>query len=222
MNGLEVDFLFRINFSLHVTPDLFQKYREELLSHSNTEPVVPTPMPVAPVLNGGGVVMHHQHHLAQHHHSVEMDIAVESRPNSTSTTDHVEKRRATYITPSPPPEASARPGEGDYLGLENPYLQRANTMPQYTASSKTARRCSPNPMYHGRTNTEPYFMDAATITYPIHHGTLVHHNHATPAATKHGFHHPPHHQSDPSYVPEQYFMGRGTATPHMLTGCSGS
>jgi hypothetical protein len=34
MNGLEVDFLFRINFSLHVTPEIFEKYRAELLSHS--------------------------------------------------------------------------------------------------------------------------------------------------------------------------------------------
>jgi hypothetical protein len=34
MNGLEVDFLFRINFSLHVTPDVFDKYRAELVSHS--------------------------------------------------------------------------------------------------------------------------------------------------------------------------------------------
>jgi len=34
MNGLEVDFLFRINFSLHVTPELFEQYRNELLSHS--------------------------------------------------------------------------------------------------------------------------------------------------------------------------------------------
>uniref|UniRef100_A0A6T6F4E0 Cyclin n=1 Tax=Craspedostauros australis TaxID=1486917 RepID=A0A6T6F4E0_9STRA len=33
MNGLEVDFLFRINFSLHVTPDVFKKYKDELLSH---------------------------------------------------------------------------------------------------------------------------------------------------------------------------------------------
>ena len=34
MNGLEVDFLFRINFSLHVTPELFSKYHAELASHS--------------------------------------------------------------------------------------------------------------------------------------------------------------------------------------------
>eukprot|EP00934_Nitzschia_sp_Nitz4_P009317 Nitzschia sp. Nitz4//scaffold11_size288233//53058//54188//NITZ4_000743-RA/size288233-snap-gene-0.8-mRNA-1//1//CDS//3329533981//9307//frame0 len=34
MNGLEVDFLFRINFSLHVTPDEFDKYKAELVSRS--------------------------------------------------------------------------------------------------------------------------------------------------------------------------------------------
>jgi Cyclin len=34
MNGLEVDYLFRINFSLHATPEEFEKYRSELLSHS--------------------------------------------------------------------------------------------------------------------------------------------------------------------------------------------
>jgi len=32
MNGLEVDFLFRINFSLHVPTDEFRKYRMELFS----------------------------------------------------------------------------------------------------------------------------------------------------------------------------------------------
>ena len=35
MNGLEVDFLFRIDFSLHATPDEFTKYRNELLSQAN-------------------------------------------------------------------------------------------------------------------------------------------------------------------------------------------
>lgn len=34
MNGLEVEFLFRINFSLHVTPDVFVKYQDELISHA--------------------------------------------------------------------------------------------------------------------------------------------------------------------------------------------
>jgi hypothetical protein len=34
MNGLEVEFLFRINFSLHVKPDVFVKYQDELVSHA--------------------------------------------------------------------------------------------------------------------------------------------------------------------------------------------
>ena len=35
MNSLEVDFLFRINFSLRVEPYVFQKYYAELSSHTN-------------------------------------------------------------------------------------------------------------------------------------------------------------------------------------------
>lgn len=34
MNGLEVEFLFRINFWLHVTPEIFVKYQDELVSHA--------------------------------------------------------------------------------------------------------------------------------------------------------------------------------------------
>ncbi len=34
MNGLEVDFLFRINFSLHVSTDVFDMYKAELVAHS--------------------------------------------------------------------------------------------------------------------------------------------------------------------------------------------
>jgi len=34
MNGLEVEFLFRINFSLHVKPDEFAKYQANLVSHA--------------------------------------------------------------------------------------------------------------------------------------------------------------------------------------------
>jgi Cyclin len=37
MNGLEVDFLFRVNFSLHFTPDEFEQYRRELLAHARQQ-----------------------------------------------------------------------------------------------------------------------------------------------------------------------------------------
>ncbi|KAL7476679.1 hypothetical protein ACHAW6_002525 [Cyclotella cf. meneghiniana] len=35
LNSLEVEFLFRINFSLRVAPDVFEKYNAELLCHAN-------------------------------------------------------------------------------------------------------------------------------------------------------------------------------------------
>jgi len=34
MNSLEVEFLFRLNFSLHVTPEVFSKYHAELVAHA--------------------------------------------------------------------------------------------------------------------------------------------------------------------------------------------
>lgn len=48
MNGLEVDFLFRINFSLHVPPDVFDKYKAELVAHSiNSGLAMPSVLNVA-------------------------------------------------------------------------------------------------------------------------------------------------------------------------------
>ena len=50
MNGLEIDFLlFRIHFSLHVPPELFEQYKAELVAHSINSGIdfrqVPTPLP---------------------------------------------------------------------------------------------------------------------------------------------------------------------------------
>lgn len=49
LNGLEVDFLFRINFSLHVQPEVFAKYKAELVSHSINSGLIPAQLatPVA-------------------------------------------------------------------------------------------------------------------------------------------------------------------------------
>jgi len=45
MNSLEVEFLFRLNFSLHVTPELFGKYHAELVAHAvATSPIVGSPL----------------------------------------------------------------------------------------------------------------------------------------------------------------------------------
>lgn len=51
MNGLEVDFLFRINFSLHVTPEVFEKYKAELVAHSmQSSRMVPQVSPMVPLM----------------------------------------------------------------------------------------------------------------------------------------------------------------------------
>jgi len=42
LNGLEVDFLFRINFSLHVSSDVFEKYKAELVAHSINSGLIAT------------------------------------------------------------------------------------------------------------------------------------------------------------------------------------
>lgn len=41
LNGLEVDFLFRTNFSLHVQPEVFEKYKAELMAHSINSGLIP-------------------------------------------------------------------------------------------------------------------------------------------------------------------------------------
>lgn len=47
MNSLEVDFLFRINFSLHFSPEEFEQYREALMAHTVTNVVTPEMSAVA-------------------------------------------------------------------------------------------------------------------------------------------------------------------------------
>eukprot|EP00543_Licmophora_paradoxa_P004095 CAMPEP_0202452012 /NCGR_PEP_ID=MMETSP1360-20130828/10299_1 /ASSEMBLY_ACC=CAM_ASM_000848 /TAXON_ID=515479 /ORGANISM="Licmophora paradoxa, Strain CCMP2313" /LENGTH=331 /DNA_ID=CAMNT_0049070711 /DNA_START=412 /DNA_END=1407 /DNA_ORIENTATION=+ len=82
MNGLEVDFLFRINFSLHVTPDIFHKYRDELLSHTSmmqllpeaisitaTQQPIPTPAKQL-TYNMNSSQQQPMHMAVTHHHTV--------------------------------------------------------------------------------------------------------------------------------------------------------
>ena len=60
INGLEVDFLFRINFSLHVPPEEFEKYRAELWQQPLTpltEPMYPAPVQVSPEVHSAPATM---------------------------------------------------------------------------------------------------------------------------------------------------------------------
>jgi len=64
MNGLEVDFLFRINFSLHVTPEIFEKYKAELVAHSVnmglSAPQMPPSIPEGKELHSQAFAVNHQ------------------------------------------------------------------------------------------------------------------------------------------------------------------
>lgn len=194
MNGLEVDFLFRINFSLHVTPDIFDKYRAELLSHSTTEAVtmhaetVQAPVP-APQMNP----------------QLMLQTGMQARP-------------MVQVSPSPPHEASrveddpmqgtsqnrsaddmmvANEGHGytvDYFTTDS--MQRANSMPSqkhspnnyYRSQCATlplvgpGRGCtlSAPPMISGQYSNsavaDEQYAAIQNQIYPLQN-TLIHHNH---------------------------------------------
>jgi len=202
MNGLEVDFLFRINFSLHVTPELFKKYREELLSHSTTnEEVQQSTMPSVVQSSVAPPVMREQ---------------CDSEAEIRKVSHFIEKRNTSYITPSPPPTSAQNAvvpnnTEMNVGTTAESYLQRANSVPQWHQHQHSA---SSQIVYANAPPSEPYYMVESGMAYPIHHGTLIHQNHAN---VEHGFHQI---NEDPyDAASHQYFMGG--ATTQMMTRCPG-
>lgn len=142
MNGLEVDFLFRINFSLHVTPELFEQYRIELLSHSGTESL---PLPPQLYMDTATQLVQQQQQQQQQAQCIQPQQSYAGFPIQAPV---------QHITPSPtrPPfdnvglpfnntgaafksaedevmEAIQNSNLGDLLSQEFNYLQRANSMP---------------------------------------------------------------------------------------------
>lgn len=203
MNGLEVDFLFRINFSLHVPPELFHKYRAELVSHSLSAGVslpamsasmhyhTRTPYHGDVVANGGNVSRRSE--------------PVNLQPMQTVT----EEKRSVgaFITPSPPAmsaRASAFPS--DHPSYSYPVHQ---TVPCDYANGSV-----------GGMDTDEQLNVVGNTGFPGH----KHHHSAPPetgslgkllqqhyqASVPNGFH-----QSEPGNV--QHFV----AGHKMLTGVSG-
>lgn len=130
MNSLEVEFLFRINFSLRVVPEVFQKYRAELVSHASsiglridpcsTDPLVlgltvPQPKLQSSQLNPHGKiyptseipqVMLSMDCPGQHNVPVVPPSAVYQLPTANryngSISSHQHSLNSSQITPSPP------------------------------------------------------------------------------------------------------------------------
>jgi hypothetical protein len=114
MNGLEVDFLFRINFSLHVTPDVFEKYRTELMVNSSTinnavmQPIMET-----------------------------MSTQVYSPQTVPMPTDTMQAAR-TQITPSPPTPVYVQHLPHDYTqAAANLYVAHQHAISATTHSTDT-------------------------------------------------------------------------------------
>ena len=93
MNGLEVDFLFRINFTLHVTPEIFAKYRGELLAQSHAvTPPPPATITAYTQTSYVSVVNPQQPPVCD---------STTTEPNHYSSVDPM----AAHITPPPPIDA---------------------------------------------------------------------------------------------------------------------
>ena len=218
MNGLEVDFLFRINFSLHVTPDLFHKYRAELASHSVSAGVfIPPSSPMHSIrtthhtdagIMGGGTSLSRRTESA--------------RPMQTDQT--IDKRNVVtgaFITPSPPSSsarASAFPSDYSSNGSSNANSAMSGDFyPHYYEHSEMNANGSalvhtihgyPTSGVPSGMDTDDQFVVAGNFTYPmdsIHHhhqpthetgslGKLMEHYHASAASAYHG-----HAQSEPGY-----------------------
>lgn len=112
LNGLEVDFLFRINFSLHVQPEVFEKYKAELVAHSINSGLIPAQittsvstseqLPHIPEIDTG----------LGSGHLLSIGISSSGNNQQQQPTTHVTSKDATsndlmmdvsaHVTPSPP------------------------------------------------------------------------------------------------------------------------
>jgi hypothetical protein len=118
MNGLEVDFLFRINFSLHVQPEVFEKYQAELVAHSiNTGLAfssLPAPLPRIPEVEfcNSGVnspdLMQQQQQQQQFFHSTSTSIPIMAPPAQVTPSPNVNEMTnhlTMNVGPLQPPPA---------------------------------------------------------------------------------------------------------------------
>jgi len=124
MNRLEVEFLFRINFSLHVSPELYSKYHAELVAHASGEECSIAPLVMAQqtsITNGPVQATHeigHYHPIVSEvqHRTQAMNTGI-STDNCTMPLQQLHHNGAyvasipPQITPSPPKVTAQIPSE---------------------------------------------------------------------------------------------------------------
>lgn len=192
MNGLEVDFLFRINFSLHVTPELFEKYKAELVAHSMHAVMVPQVSPQMPPIEEPsaaaplpafqpsqalaapvGLQSHQSHHGAHQvtpspSHLVPQNV--ESRP---------------MFPPAPTLEQQSMYAAEQLIsnGLtQQQILQRANSLPPFPSHPGRCSQNTKHPFSAPMVSMLPvgadeqYMLAVSRQLLPLQ-TTLVHHHH---------------------------------------------
>lgn len=223
MNGLEVDFLFRINFSLHVPPELFHKYRAELASHSVAAGV--TLPELSPAL--------HMRSTGYHGENATTGGAVARRteptPSMPMQTGMLEKRSAgsgAFITPSPP-STSARafpsdPSSNGYASTSTESFSNGVTSaPMRVHPTAQQMPCDAVVGMNDGSGmeTDDQFVVVDNVMYPVGMtqpatapetgslGKLLQHYHASAANG-----HRPHSHSDPSGTVQHFVGGRNVLT----------
>jgi hypothetical protein len=208
MNGLEVDFLFRINFSLHVTPELFEKYKAELVAHSMQAAIAPQVSPQMPQIEEPSqaaaqlpafapsqalaapiaLQSHQSHHAPQqvtpspsHMGPHNVGVVADSRPMYSAEQQQYAAAAA----------AELQLMSNGLIQQQQQILQRANSLPPFPSHSG---RCSQNPEHPYSAPMvsmlpmgadEQYMLAVSRQLLPLQ-TTLVHHHHG--AHEQVGFH----------------------------------
>ena len=197
MNGLEVDFLFRINFSLHVTSELFDKYKAELVAHSmyasqqqlQKLPTVSPSMPpmeepravaAPPPIYSQAQALAAPMPLVQHpgYHQPHQVTPSVMPHNITVTADNYTQQMLEQ-------HAVLMAAEHQRLSTQQQLLHRANSLP-FPPNSNGRCAYSSKPPYHSApmvsmlpmgTADEHYLLAVASRQLLPLQTTLVHHNH---------------------------------------------
>jgi hypothetical protein len=182
MNGLEVDFLFRINFSLHVTPDVFEKYKAELVAHSISAGLAAA-QPPSPIPEEIEAPIEMQQQLASHN----VTPLVTSAPQNMSAEFATPQVAEVAAVPNPmyAPDLVMQPEFTEYM-------QRANSLPFPDHTGRCVEShpaCNSAPMVSMVPVDADQYLMVNNQLFPLQ-TTLVHHNHGVEAYHEQSnFHH---------------------------------
>lgn len=210
MNGLEVDFLFRINFSLHVTPEVFHKYKAELVAHSVNmgliaqAPQIPPSIPEEEVIHESYAVHHQPQQQQQIQQQQPVSATTYQQPGASNqiqnqtyvSNDTTMHNAATQEVLVPvviqPSQNNIRAAEQAVQNEFSQYLQRATSLP-YPVSCEHQKYVEVVPAYHSAPpmissvgiDTDQY-LQLNKHLYPLQ-TTLVHHHHGMENCHENGY-----------------------------------